>query len=68
MLVLWYRCLCCFRKDSDTELPQRAVDTTRIDNVEEDNMYAVFVTYVEVYNNSVYDLLEDIPEDTIRSR
>jgi kinesin family protein 23 len=66
--MLWYRCVCGFRKDSDTDLPQRAADTTKIDNVEEDNMYAVFVTYVEVYNNSVYDLLEDIPEDTIRSR
>ncbi|XP_078035417.1 kinesin-like protein KIF23 isoform X2 [Augochlora pura] len=27
--------------------------------VDEDNAYAVFVTYIEVYNNSVYDLLED---------
>ncbi|XP_015439074.1 PREDICTED: kinesin-like protein KIF23 [Dufourea novaeangliae] len=27
--------------------------------VDEDNAYAVFVTYVEIYNNSVYDLLED---------
>lgn len=27
--------------------------------VDEDNAYAVFVTYIEVYNNSVYDLLEE---------
>ena len=27
--------------------------------VDEDNAYAVFVTYTEIYNNSVYDLLED---------
>ncbi|XP_031832640.1 kinesin-like protein KIF23 isoform X2 [Nomia melanderi] len=27
--------------------------------VDEDNAYAVFVTYVEIYNNSVYDLLDD---------
>lgn len=27
--------------------------------VDEDNAYAVFVTYIEIYNNSVYDLLED---------
>nr|XP_034192116.1 kinesin-like protein KIF23 isoform X1 [Osmia lignaria] len=27
--------------------------------VDEDNVYAVFVTYIEVYNNSVYDLLEE---------
>ncbi|XP_043260428.1 kinesin-like protein KIF23 [Colletes gigas] len=27
--------------------------------IDEDNVYAVFITYVEIYNNSVYDLLED---------
>lgn len=27
--------------------------------IDEDNAYAVFITYVEVYNNSVYDLLEE---------
>ncbi|XP_066597445.1 kinesin-like protein KIF23 [Prorops nasuta] len=27
--------------------------------VDQDNAYAVFITYVEVYNNSVYDLLEE---------
>ncbi|RLU15340.1 hypothetical protein DMN91_012334 [Ooceraea biroi] len=33
--------------------------------VEADNAYAVFVTYVEIYNNSVYDLLD---EDDIRTK
>jgi kinesin family protein 23 len=47
---------------------QRAPDNTKIENVDEDNTYAVFVTYVEIYNNAVYDLLEDIPEDTVRSK
>ncbi|CAK9798928.1 Kinesin-like protein KIF23 [Anthophora plagiata] len=28
-------------------------------DVDQDNAYAVFVTYIEVYNNSVYDLLEE---------
>ena len=28
-------------------------------DVDEDNAYAVFITYIEVYNNSVYDLLEE---------
>ncbi|XP_018056057.1 PREDICTED: kinesin-like protein KIF23 [Atta colombica] len=28
-------------------------------SVEADNAYAVFVTYVEIYNNSVYDLLDE---------
>lgn len=33
--------------------------------IEPDNAYAVFVTYVEIYNNSVYDLLD---EDDIRAK
>jgi len=33
--------------------------------IEPDNGYAIFVTYVEIYNNSVYDLLD---EDDIRSK
>jgi kinesin family protein 23 len=58
----------CFRKDSDTDLLQRTPDNTKIESVEEDNTYAVFVTYVEIYNNAVYDLLEDMPEDATRSK
>lgn len=33
--------------------------------IEPDNAYAIFVTYVEIYNNSVYDLLD---EDDVRTR
>ncbi|XP_050460228.1 kinesin-like protein KIF23 isoform X1 [Cataglyphis hispanica] len=33
--------------------------------IEPDNAYAIFITYVEIYNNSVYDLLD---EDDIRSK
>ncbi|KDR20500.1 hypothetical protein L798_04887, partial [Zootermopsis nevadensis] len=54
------------KKDSDTDVLQRTPDDTKIGSIEDDNTYAVFVTYVEVYNNAVYDLLEDIPEDAIR--
>lgn len=32
-------------------------------SVEEDNAFAVFITYVEIYNNNVYDLLENISSD-----
>lgn len=50
------------RKDSDPEIASRAsTDVSGLEGIVEDNMYAVFVTYVEVYNNSVYDLLEDGP-------
>lgn len=34
-------------------------DEIEMVQIDEDYVYAVFVTYVEIYNNSVYDLLED---------
>lgn len=37
----------------------RDIEESQILQVDQDNAYAVFVTYVEIYNNSVYDLLED---------
>ncbi|XP_070547007.1 kinesin-like protein KIF23 isoform X1 [Ptychodera flava] len=54
-----------FREDVNVA---RVRDTTSVDNVEEDNNYAVFVSYVEIYNNYVYDLLEDTPLDNINQR
>lgn len=41
---------------------ERVKDAAKIENIEEDNVFSVFVSYVEIYNNSAYDLLEDIPE------
>lgn len=50
------------RKDSDPEIASQAsAETSILSGIDEDNMYAVFITYVENYNNSVYDLLEDGP-------
>ncbi|XP_044746459.1 kinesin-like protein KIF23 [Coccinella septempunctata] len=34
-------------------------DGTRINDVDVDCSYAVFVSYVEIYNNTVYDLLDE---------
>uniref|UniRef100_A0A1B0G0T7 Kinesin-like protein n=1 Tax=Glossina morsitans morsitans TaxID=37546 RepID=A0A1B0G0T7_GLOMM len=38
---------------------QGSCDLTSLQGINKDNMYAVFITYVEVYNNNVYDLLEE---------
>ncbi|XP_068170475.1 kinesin-like protein KIF23 isoform X3 [Antennarius striatus] len=38
------------------------------ENVDEDCCYSIFVSYIEVYNNYIYDLLEDAPFDPIRSK
>lgn len=47
------------RKDTDIEIASRASsDVTTLCGLDEDNSFAVFITYVEIYNNSVYDLLE----------
>ena len=37
-------------------------------SVDEDSSYAVFVSYVEIYNNYVYDLLEELPIDPIKAK
>ncbi|XP_015434193.1 PREDICTED: kinesin-like protein KIF23 isoform X2 [Dufourea novaeangliae] len=48
----------------------REVNESQVVTVDQDNAYAVFVTYVEIYNNSVYDLLEDedIRNKTLQSK
>ncbi|XP_017071631.1 kinesin-like protein KIF23 [Drosophila eugracilis] len=47
-------------KDSDPEIASQAsVEPIPLLGLDEDNMFSVFVTYIEIYNNSVYDLLED---------
>ena len=49
---------------SRAELPNfsdllRVPDRRKVGHVDEDNSYAVFVSYIEIYNNYVYDLLEE---------
>lgn len=47
------------RQNTDIEIASTASsDVTNLPGIDEDNSYAVFVTYIEIYNNSVYDLLE----------
>jgi len=36
--------------------------------VDNDSSYAVFVSYIEIYNNYIYDLLEDIAVDPIKPK
>ena len=38
------------------------------EGVDEDSQYAIFVSYVEIYNNYAFDLLEDVPVDSIAPR
>lgn len=54
-------------KGSDDDIADmiRVPDCSKFDDVDEDNGYAVFVSYVEIYNNFIYDLLEETPQDVI---
>ncbi|KAM3955684.1 kinesin family member pavarotti [Aphomia sociella] len=52
------------KNNSNPDLAMSSTDITKIEGLNEDNQYAVFVTYVEIYNNSVFDLLEDGPPIT----
>ncbi|XP_050689263.1 kinesin-like protein KIF23 isoform X5 [Eriocheir sinensis] len=47
---------------SSQDSSQRIPDTSRIDSLDEDNVFAVYISYVEIYNNYIYDLLEELPE------
>ncbi|KAK0145109.1 Kinesin-like protein KIF23 [Merluccius polli] len=38
------------------------------EGVDEDSSYGVFVSYIEIYNNYIFDLLEETPYDPIRPK
>ncbi|XP_075620392.1 kinesin-like protein KIF23 isoform X6 [Balearica regulorum gibbericeps] len=43
-------------------------DHCKVEEVDEDNVYSVFVSYIEIYNNYIYDLLEETPFDAIKPK
>ncbi|XP_075015790.1 kinesin-like protein KIF23 isoform X4 [Calonectris borealis] len=43
-------------------------DHCKVEEVDEDNVYGVFVSYIEIYNNYIYDLLEEAPFDPIKPK
>ncbi|XP_035497561.2 kinesin-like protein KIF23 isoform X4 [Scophthalmus maximus] len=40
----------------------------KADGVDEDSSYSIFVSYIEIYNNYIYDLLEENQEDAIKPK
>ncbi|KAM5241850.1 kinesin-like protein KIF23 isoform 2-T2 [Hipposideros larvatus] len=40
----------------------------KAEEVDEDSVYGVFVSYIEIYNNYIYDLLEEMPFDPIKPK
>uniref|UniRef100_A0A3P8VDI2 Kinesin-like protein n=1 Tax=Cynoglossus semilaevis TaxID=244447 RepID=A0A3P8VDI2_CYNSE len=58
------------RQKVDPEIADmvRAEDAYKAEDVDEDSSYSIFVSYIEIYNNYIYDLLEENQEDTIRPK
>ena len=52
---------------SDPDLSSRVPEPYKI-NVDEDAQYTVFISYVEVYNNYIYDLLETPQLDIVSGK
>ncbi|XP_069480325.1 kinesin-like protein KIF23 isoform X7 [Ambystoma mexicanum] len=44
------------------------LDHCKVEEVDEDSVYSVFVSYIEIYNNYIYDLLEEVPYDPIKPK
>ncbi|XP_069899110.1 kinesin-like protein KIF23 isoform X4 [Dipodomys merriami] len=40
----------------------------KAEEVDEDSVYGAFVSYFEIYNNYIYDLLEEVPFDPIKPK
>ncbi|XP_069767802.1 kinesin-like protein KIF23 isoform X2 [Narcine bancroftii] len=40
----------------------------KAEGVDEDSVYSLFVSYIEIYNNYLYDLLEEVPPDPIKPK
>ena len=54
------------RAESDYSELLRVPDSCKVTkDVDEDSQYAVFVSYIEIYNNYVFDLLDETPVDPI---
>ena len=51
----------------EVSLSDRVVDTQKVP-VDENMMYAVYVSYVEIYNNYTYDLLHTLKLDMVTGR
>ncbi|XP_051792580.1 kinesin-like protein KIF23 isoform X3 [Acanthochromis polyacanthus] len=43
-------------------------EACKCESVDDDCCYSVFVSYIEIYNNYIYDLLEETPYDPIRPK
>lgn len=59
-----------FRQKFDPEIADmiKPEEGFEAEGVDEDSSYGIFVSYIEIYNNYIYDLLEETPEDAIKPK
>jgi len=59
-----------FRQKIDPEIADMIApeEAYKADGVDEDSSYSIFVSYIEIYNNYIYDLLEETQEDAIKPK
>uniref|UniRef100_A0A8D0CPS4 Kinesin-like protein n=1 Tax=Sander lucioperca TaxID=283035 RepID=A0A8D0CPS4_SANLU len=59
-----------FRQKLDPEIADmiKSEEAYKTEGVDEDSSYSVFVSYIEIYNNYIYDLLEENQEDAIKPK
>ncbi|XP_058012746.1 kinesin-like protein KIF23 isoform X4 [Ahaetulla prasina] len=43
-------------------------DNCKLEDIDEDSVYSVFVSYIEIYNNYIYDLLDESPLDPTKPK
>lgn len=60
--------LCRQRVDPEIADMIAPEDSCKAAGVDEDSSFSVFVSYIEIYNNYIYDLLEEAPFDPIRPK
>ncbi|XP_068579361.1 kinesin-like protein KIF23 isoform X4 [Cebidichthys violaceus] len=58
------------RQKLDPEIADmiKSEEACKTDGVDEDSSYSIFVSYIEIYNNYIYDLLEENQEDAIKPK
>ncbi|XP_025027032.1 kinesin-like protein KIF23, partial [Python bivittatus] len=58
------------RRQIDPEIADmiNVQDNCKLEDVDEDSVYSVFVSYIEIYNNYIYDLLDESPFDPTKPK
>ncbi|XP_037063335.1 kinesin-like protein KIF23 isoform X6 [Peromyscus leucopus] len=60
----------CSKRQADPEFADmiNVQEFCKAEDVDEDSVYGVFVSYIEIYNNYIYDLLEEVQFDPIKPK